>query len=65
MPSSFIHWQMPLLIAASAVLNALAGKPVEFRTVIEQLLVTADNVEEVVARNPFIFTDYKDKVQDI
>lgn len=53
------------LIAANAVLNALAGKPVEFRTVIEQLLVTADNVEEVVAANPFIFTEYKDKVQNI
>ena len=53
------------LIAANAVLNALAGKPVEFRTVIEQVLVTADNVEEVVAANPFIFTEYKDKVQDI
>jgi len=53
------------LIAANAVLNALAGKPVEFRTVIEQLLVTADNVEEVVAANPFIFTEFKDKVQNI
>jgi ABC-type sugar transport system substrate-binding protein len=53
------------LIAATAVLNALAGKPNEFRTVIEQLLVTADNVDEVVAANPFIFAEYKDKVQDI
>jgi len=53
------------LIAAGAVLNALAGKPVEFRTVIEQSLVTADNVDEVVAANPFIFVEYKDKVQDI
>jgi ribose transport system substrate-binding protein len=53
------------IIAAQAVLNALAGKPNEFRTVIEQTLVTADNVEEVVAANPYMFMEYKDKVQNI
>ena len=53
------------LIAADAVLKALAGEAVEFRTVIEQVLVTADNVDEVVASNPFMFMEYKDKVQDI
>lgn len=53
------------LIAGDAVLKALRGEPVEFRTVIAQELVTADNVDAVVADNPFFFDEYADKTEDL
>jgi len=53
------------LIAGNAVLNALRGEPVEFRTVIAQELVTAENVDAVVAANPFFFDDYADKTENL
>ncbi len=53
------------LIAANAVLASLRGETPQFRTVIDQVIATADNIDAVVEANPFIFTEFKDKVQDI
>ena len=53
------------LIAGTAVLNALRGEPVEFRTVIEQQLATADNIDEIVAANPFFYDEYADKTEGL
>lgn len=53
------------LIAANAVLAALKGDTPEFRTVIEQVIATADTIDSIVAKNPFMFMEYKDKVQNI
>ena len=53
------------LIAANAVLAALKGETPQFRTVIEQVIATSDDIDAVVAANPFMFLDYKDKVQNI
>lgn len=53
------------LIAANAVLAALKGETPEFRTVIEQVIATSDDIDAVVEANPFMFMEYKDKVQNI
>jgi ribose transport system substrate-binding protein len=53
------------LIAGNAVLNALRGEPVEFRTVIAQELVTAENIDAVTAANPFFFDEYADKTENL
>lgn len=46
-------------------MDALTGDTPVFGTRIDQLIVTADNVDDVVADNPYMFFDYKDQVQDI
>lgn len=53
------------LIATNAVLDKLAGRTPTFGTAIDQLIVTADNVDATVEANPYMFFDYKDRVQDI
>ena len=53
------------LIAANAVLTALKGETPEFRTVIEQVMATSDDIDSVVEANPYMFFEYKDKVQNI
>ena len=53
------------LIAANAVLKTLKGEKPEFRTVIAQEIATAENIDSIVAANPFMFMEYKDKVQNI
>jgi len=53
------------LIAANAVLASLRGETPEFRTVIEQVMATSDDIDAVVEANPFMFMEYKDRVQDI
>ena len=53
------------LIAANAVLTALKGETPEFRTVIEQVMATSDDIDAVVEANPYMFFEYKDKVQNI
>ncbi len=53
------------LIAANAVLASLKGETPEFRTVIEQVIATSDDIDAVVEANPFMFFEYKDLVQDI
>jgi ribose transport system substrate-binding protein len=53
------------LIAGNAVLNALRGEPVEFRTVIAQELVTAENIDAVVAENPFFFDEYASETENL
>ena len=53
------------LIAANAVLAALKGEKPEFRTVIEQEMATGDTIDAIVTKNPFMFMEYKDKVQNI
>jgi ribose transport system substrate-binding protein len=53
------------LIATNAVVAALTGGTPVFGTPIDQLIATADNIEAIVAENPYMFFDYKDLVQDI
>jgi len=53
------------LIATQAVVEALTGGTPVFGTPIDQLIVTADNVDQVVEDNPYMFFDFKDKVQNI
>lgn len=53
------------LIAANAVLASLKGETPEFRTVIEQEMATADTIDAIVEKNPYMFFEYKDKVQNI
>ena len=53
------------LIAANAVLATLKGETPEFRTVIEQVMATSEDIDAVVEANPFMFMEYKDKVQNI
>jgi hypothetical protein len=33
--------------------------------VVEQVIATADNIDAVVKANPYMFMEYKDKVQNI
>ncbi len=53
------------LIAAKAVLASLKGEKPEFRTVIAQEIATSATIDDIVAKNPFMFMEYKDKVQNI
>lgn len=53
------------LIAANAVLASLRGETPEFRTVVEQVIATSETIDEIVGANPYMFMDYKDKVQNI
>ncbi|MEO6126593.1 MAG: sugar ABC transporter substrate-binding protein [Ilumatobacteraceae bacterium] len=53
------------LIAANAVIASLKGETPQFRTIIEQVIATADDIDSVVAANPYMFAEYKDKVQNI
>ena len=53
------------LIAANAVLAALKGEKPQFRSVIEQEIATSDTIDAIVKKNPFMFLEYKDKVQNI
>jgi len=53
------------LIAANAVLAKLRGETPEFRTVISQEIATADNIDSIVETNPYMFMEYKDRVQNI
>ena len=53
------------LIAATAVLKALKGEKPQFRTVIDQVIATSEDIDKVVAANPFMFLEHKDKVQNI
>ena len=53
------------LIAANAVLATLRGEKPQFRTVVEQVIATSDTIDKIVEANPYMFMDYKDKVQNI
>lgn len=53
------------LIAANAVLAVLNGKTPEFRTVVAQEIATGDNIDAIAEANPYMFFEYKDKVQNI
>jgi ribose transport system substrate-binding protein len=53
------------LIGTQAVVTMLGGGTPEFRTVVDQVIATADNIDQVVEENPYMFFDYKDQVQDI
>ncbi len=53
------------LIAANAVLAALAGETPEFRTKIEQVIATSEDIDAIAEANPYMFMEFKDKVQNI
>lgn len=53
------------LIAANAVLASLRGETPEFRTIVDQVIATSDDIDDVVAANPYMFMEFKDLVQDI
>lgn len=53
------------LIAANAVLASLRGESPQFQTVVEQVIATADDIDAIVEANPFMFMEYKDKVQNL
>lgn len=53
------------LIAANAVLASLKGEKPKFRTVVEQVIATSADIDKVVAANPYMFMEFKDKVQNI
>lgn len=53
------------LIAANAVLASLAGETPEFRTKIEQVIATSEDIDAIAEANPYMFMEFKDKVQNI
>ena len=53
------------LIAANAVLASLRGETPEFRTVVEQVMATSETIDSIVEANPYMFMEFKDKVQNI
>lgn len=53
------------LIATRAVLAALAGEDVPFETPISQQMATADDIDDVVAANPFFYEEFTDLVEAI
>lgn len=53
------------LIAARAVLTALDGGTPEFETPISQVIATAENIDAVVAANPFFFEAHANAVASI
>jgi ribose transport system substrate-binding protein len=53
------------LIAGQGVLKALNGEKPEFKVNVDQVIATADNIDQVVADNPYIFEEFKDKVANL
>ncbi|MGA9275993.1 substrate-binding domain-containing protein, partial [Ilumatobacter sp.] len=53
------------LIGGTAVLAALQGSDVPFETPVEQVIATADNIDDIIAENPYTFESFRDQVQDI
>jgi ribose transport system substrate-binding protein len=53
------------LIAAKAVLAKLKGEEVEFQTPVTQLMATAENIDKVVADNPFFYEKFAAQVNAI
>lgn len=53
------------LIATQAVLAALAGDEVEFETPVTQVMATADDIDDIVAENPFFYDEFTALVDEI
>ena len=53
------------LIAGQGVLKALQGGTPEFKVDVDQIIATADNIDQVVEDNPYIFAEFKDKVANL
>ena len=53
------------LIAGKGVLETLNGGTPEFKVDVDQVIATADNIDQVVADNPYIFAEFKDKVANL
>ena len=53
------------LIAGAGILKALQGGTPEFEGKVDQVIATADNIDQVVKDNPYIFTEFKDKVANL
>ena len=53
------------LIATQAVLAALAGDDVLFETPITQVMATAEDIDDVVAENPFFYDEFAEQVEAI
>ena len=45
--------------------EALKGGTPEFKVDVDQVIATADNIDQVVADNPYIFAEFKDKVANL
>ncbi len=53
------------LIAGAGVLKALQGGTPDFEGKVDQVIATADNIDQVVKDNPYIFEEFKDKVANL
>lgn len=53
------------LIAGQGLLKALKGEKPDFKTEVDQVMATADNIDDVVAKNPFVYAEFKDKVANL
>lgn len=53
------------LIAAKAVLDKLDGKTPTFETPVTQAIATADDIDQIVAANPFFYDQFADQVNSI
>jgi ribose transport system substrate-binding protein len=53
------------LIATTAVLQALAGETPEFRTKVDQVIATPETIDQLAEENPYMFMEFKDRVQNI
>ncbi|MCU1503861.1 MAG: hypothetical protein JWM12_3215 [Ilumatobacteraceae bacterium] len=53
------------LIAGQGLLKALKGEKPAFKTDVDQIIATADNIDAVVAKNPYVYAEFKDKVANL
>jgi ABC-type sugar transport system substrate-binding protein len=53
------------LIAGQGILKALQGTTPDFKTEVDQIIATADNIDDVVAKNPYVYAEFKDKVANL
>ncbi|MEO5899880.1 MAG: sugar ABC transporter substrate-binding protein [Ilumatobacteraceae bacterium] len=53
------------LIAGQGLLKALKGETPAFKTEVDQIIATAENIDDVVAKNPYVYAEFKDKVANL
>jgi ribose transport system substrate-binding protein len=51
------------VLAAKAVRAVIEGNEPEFEGIVEQEIVTAENAEDVIAKNPYRYEEYADKAK--
>ena len=48
-----------------AAVKALKGEKPDFKTDVDQIIATAENIDDVVAKNPYVYAEFKDKVANL